>query len=246
VATLSAGWHRPSDAVAALLIVGSWAAVAGLFIALAQRRHGDVSYGPASSYTTVFLSLVSLGLLLGAALCLRLTEDVIPRAVGDLSRGRLFVAYAGGALGITGTAGLMIAAVLSTVHRVVPHVVPDDEPPSPAARSRTGPAPAAPLRTGPVPSAGGQDTRRLDVGDLRTVNLGALDPGVRRPGEVSDAADRLTVDLDTAGRSDPDATVRLAASASPGSRPDPFGPRGIPGSPDSGDDDPTTEPIRRS
>jgi len=77
VATLSAGWHRPSDAVAALLVVGTWAAVAGLFIVLAQRRHGGVSYGPASTYTTVFLTLVSLGLLLGAALCLRLTDEVI-------------------------------------------------------------------------------------------------------------------------------------------------------------------------
>ncbi|MGI5242730.1 phosphatase PAP2 family protein [Dactylosporangium sp. CA-139066] len=129
VATLSAGWHRPSDAVAALLVVGAWAAVAGLFIVLAQRRHGGVSYGPPSAYTTLFLALVSLGLLLGAVLCLRLTDDVITRSVEDLSRRRLFVAYAGGALGITGTAGLMIAAVLSTVHRVVPHLVPDDETP---------------------------------------------------------------------------------------------------------------------
>jgi membrane-associated phospholipid phosphatase len=128
VATLSAGWHRPSDAVAALLIVGAWAAVAGLFIVLAQRRHGDVSYGPPSNYTTLFLSLLSLGLLLGAAVCLRLTDDILTRSVEDLSRRRLFVAYAGGALGITGTAGLMIAAILSTLHRVVPHRVPDDVP----------------------------------------------------------------------------------------------------------------------
>jgi membrane-associated phospholipid phosphatase len=160
VATLSAGWHRPSDAVAALLIVGSWAAVAGLFIVLAQRRRGDVSYGPSSRYTTTFLSLVSLGLLLGAVLCLRLTDDVLTRAVDDLSRRRLFVAYAGGALGIAGTAGLMIAAVLSTIHRVVPRVVPDDEAPSQAVRSHSDPEAtvrlAASASSGP-PESGGDD-----------------------------------------------------------------------------------------
>ncbi|MEV6923003.1 phosphatase PAP2 family protein [Dactylosporangium sp. NPDC051485] len=127
-ATLSAGWHRPSDAVAALLVVGAWAAAASLLIIVAQRRHGAVTYGPASKYTTVFLALVSLGLLLGAAICMRLTDDVLTWAVDDLSRRRLFVAYAGGALGIAGTAGLVIASVLATVHRVVPSVVRSSDP----------------------------------------------------------------------------------------------------------------------
>ncbi|WP_432972722.1 phosphatase PAP2 family protein [Dactylosporangium sp. CA-233914] len=139
VATLSAGWHRPSDAVAALLVVGAWAAVAAVFIVVAQRRHGGVTYGPASTYTTTFLALIAAGLLAGAALSLYLTDDVISQAVDDLSRRRLFAAYAGGALGIAGTAGLVIAGVLATVHRVVPQWVPpaedefDDEPPAPAA-----------------------------------------------------------------------------------------------------------------
>ncbi|UWZ39972.1 phosphatase PAP2 family protein [Dactylosporangium roseum] len=126
VATLSAGWHRPSDAVAALLIVGAWAAVTGLFIVLAQRRHGGVEYGPPSTYMTLFLALVSLGLLAGAGLALYLTNDVVTTAVEDLGRRRLFAAYAGGALGIAGTAGLTVASVLATVHRVVPRVVPPD------------------------------------------------------------------------------------------------------------------------
>ncbi|MFG2044172.1 phosphatase PAP2 family protein [Dactylosporangium sp. NPDC048998] len=128
VATLSAGWHRPSDAVAALLIVGAWAAVASLFIVIAQRRHGGVSYGAPSTYTTVFLTLVSLVLLAGAALCMHLTDDVITRSVDDLSRRRLFVAYAGGALGIAGITALVVAAVLLTVHRVVPRLVPPADP----------------------------------------------------------------------------------------------------------------------
>jgi membrane-associated phospholipid phosphatase len=127
VATLSAGWHRPSDAVAALLIVGAWAAVAGLFIVIAQRRHGGVRYGPPSTYMTVFLALLSLGLLAGAGIALYVTNGVLATAVDDLSRRRLFAAYAGGALGIAGTTGLVVASVLATVHRVVPRLVPAGE-----------------------------------------------------------------------------------------------------------------------
>ena len=37
VATMSAGWHRPSDSVAALLVVGGWAAAAGLALMIAAR-----------------------------------------------------------------------------------------------------------------------------------------------------------------------------------------------------------------
>jgi membrane-associated phospholipid phosphatase len=127
VATLSAGWHRPSDAVAALLLVGAWAAASSLFILVAQRRHGGVAYGPASRYTTLFLAVAGVALLLGAAVAMSLTNDVVSTSVDDLSRGRLFAAYAGGALGICGTAALVIGGVLATLHRVVPRSVPDYE-----------------------------------------------------------------------------------------------------------------------
>jgi membrane-associated phospholipid phosphatase len=127
VATLSAGWHRPSDAVAALLVVGAWAAAAELFIVIAQRRHGGVRYGEANVYTTIFLALVSILLLAGAAFAMNLTDDAIRQSVDEVSRRRLWAAYAGGALGIAGTAGLVVAVVLATVHRVVPRWVPDPD-----------------------------------------------------------------------------------------------------------------------
>jgi membrane-associated phospholipid phosphatase len=38
IATLSSGWHRPSDVVAAYLVVGGWAAFAGLVLVLTQPR----------------------------------------------------------------------------------------------------------------------------------------------------------------------------------------------------------------
>lgn len=203
VATLSAGWHRPSDAVAALLVVGGWAAAASLFIVVVQRRHGGVEYGPPSTYATVFLTLISLGLLVGAGIALYLTNQALDVAVDDLSRKRLFAAYAGGALGIAGTAGLVVASVLATAHRVVPQVVPpfvddedvpggpDGEPltvPLATAQHATSPAPAAVVPAAPPPAAADpiaeQVTVRLTAEELTTQRLGHPpdEPTVKLPG----------------------------------------------------------------
>jgi len=123
VATLSAGWHRPSDVVAALLVVGAWANAAGLFILLAQRQHGDVDYGPSNRLTTVVLALTGVALLAGAVLALWLTDRVLSTPIDDLSRNRLLVAYGGGALGIAGVTSLVFASVLATARQVVPRTV---------------------------------------------------------------------------------------------------------------------------
>ncbi|NJC66791.1 phosphatase PAP2 family protein [Planosporangium flavigriseum] len=124
VATLSAGWHRPSDAVAALLVVGVWACAAGLFIVIAQRRHGGVDYGRSHRIAVRVLTIAGLVLLAGAGIALKLTDQVLSTPPDELSRLRLLTAYAGGAMGIAGTAGLVFACVLATVRRVVPKVVP--------------------------------------------------------------------------------------------------------------------------
>jgi hypothetical protein len=124
IATLSAGWHRPSDAVAALLIVGVWACVAGLFIVAAQRRDGVVEYQLPNRFAVGALTVVGLVLLAGAALALALTDQALSTPVEQLGRRRLLAAYGGGALGIAGVAGLVVASVLATAHRVAPQVVP--------------------------------------------------------------------------------------------------------------------------
>jgi membrane-associated phospholipid phosphatase len=123
VATMSAGWHRPSDAVAALLVVGAWACVAGLFIVAAQRPHGGVEYGTPNYVSLLLLVIVGVGLLLGAVIALKLVDPSLATPTDELGRPRLFTAYAGGALEIAGVAALISAAVLATVHRVVPRVV---------------------------------------------------------------------------------------------------------------------------
>lgn len=127
-ATLSAGWHRPSDAVAALLVVGAWACAASLFIVVTQRRHGDVVYGQPHRLTMGMLVLAGIGLLAGAAIALELTNQVLGTPAAELSRHRLLAAYAGAAMGIAGTASVILALILASVHRVVPEVVPVSAP----------------------------------------------------------------------------------------------------------------------
>jgi membrane-associated phospholipid phosphatase len=124
VATLSAGWHRPSDAVAAVLVVGGWACAVALFIVAAQRDHGSVRYGPSSRLVVPLLALGGLALLGLCWVAFQFVEPVLSTPVEELSRYRLFAGYAGGAAGIAGAVGLVLATVLATVHRVVPQVVP--------------------------------------------------------------------------------------------------------------------------
>jgi membrane-associated phospholipid phosphatase len=121
VATLSAGWHRPSDAVAAMLVVGGWAGLAGLVLLLLRRPDVDEREGGHWG-AVVFLALVGVALLVVSAFALRWTNQVLQIPPDELSRRRLFAAYAGGMAAIAGTACLMIATVTSTIHVIVPRV----------------------------------------------------------------------------------------------------------------------------
>jgi membrane-associated phospholipid phosphatase len=120
VATLSAGWHRPSDAIAALLITGAWAAIAGFILVLAHHREAFDAPQARHWLTVSVLAVVGVVLLAVWLVALRLTDQVLHVATDAMSRRRLFAAYAGGAAGIAGTASLVMALVLATVHRVVP------------------------------------------------------------------------------------------------------------------------------
>jgi hypothetical protein len=65
IAVVTAGWHRPSDSVAAWFVVGFWAAAA-LAVVTAGGRAGEAATG--SSVAEVTLWLAAAGLLAGAAL----------------------------------------------------------------------------------------------------------------------------------------------------------------------------------
>ncbi|MEQ4299836.1 phosphatase PAP2 family protein [Plantactinospora sp. B6F1] len=120
VGTLSAGWHRPSDAVAALLVVGAWASAASLTLLLTQRETAQVAAVDGNRRASAVLAIVGLALLLVAAVALGWTDGVRSTPITEFGRRQLLVAYGGSAAGIAGTAALVTALVLVTLHRVVP------------------------------------------------------------------------------------------------------------------------------
>ena len=135
VATMSAGWHRPSDAVASLLVVGAWAALAGALLLLFQRDDGFADEQRMHRAAVATLAVVALVALGAAAVGLISVGDVIATPPDELDRRRLLAAYGGSAAAITGTAAAVMALFLTSVHQVVPRrAAPASETLSPEAR----------------------------------------------------------------------------------------------------------------
>ncbi|QGN47964.1 phosphatase PAP2 family protein [Micromonospora sp. WMMC415] len=122
VATLSAGWHRPSDAVAAYLVVGVWAALGGLLLLITQREQAQVESADAHRVAAGVLGIGGALAVVACALALTWLTDLPWVAADELSRRPLFVGYAGSAAGIAGTMGIVMALVLVSVHRLVPRI----------------------------------------------------------------------------------------------------------------------------
>jgi membrane-associated phospholipid phosphatase len=119
IATLSAGWHRPSDAVASFLLVGVWAALAGVLLRFLRRR--DETVVDAESHKAAGVTLWVLGLVMLVFAAIGLWEThMFADPEGLLSRHDREIAYAGSAAGIVAAACLMMAVILLTVHRIVP------------------------------------------------------------------------------------------------------------------------------
>ncbi|MFC8845361.1 MULTISPECIES: phosphatase PAP2 family protein [unclassified Micromonospora] len=122
VATLSAGWHRPSDAVAAFLVVGVWAALAGLLLLVTQREQAQVEPADAHRVAAVVLGLGGAIAVVASALALSWLVDLPQLDPDEMGRRSLFVGYAGSAAGSAGTMAVVAALVLAVVHRLVPRV----------------------------------------------------------------------------------------------------------------------------
>lgn len=120
VATLSAGWHRPSDAVAAFLVVGAWAAAAGLVLLFFQRERAAVAAEDAHRVAAAVLGVGGVLALVASGLALSWLVDLPEVPADELSRRPLLVGYAGSAAGIVGTIAVVAALVLAVVHRLVP------------------------------------------------------------------------------------------------------------------------------
>lgn len=99
VGTLAAGWHRPSDAVAAMLVVLAWGAL------LAPLAGGRPTAGVGSAGRAAAVVVLVTGAVVGlgaAAAALAVTWAAVPpEPTGRLGQ---LVAGAGGALGVGGAA----------------------------------------------------------------------------------------------------------------------------------------------
>lgn len=115
VATLSAQWHRPSDVVAACLVVGAWAAgIAGVSILLSPHRHPEPMTGRPAALLLGALAVVALAV---GILGLVMTKQTHP---GDMDRSGLLVGYAGGAASIVGACAAVVTGTLAMAPWVVP------------------------------------------------------------------------------------------------------------------------------
>ena len=122
VATLSAGWHRPSDVLASYLIVGGWAAAAGLLLVALQRPGAVVSERDRAGLSLAGTLVGGVTLLGAGVVALALTFNRMSVPVEEMSSRLLTLGYMGSVATITGAAYLMMAVVLVTVHRVVPQI----------------------------------------------------------------------------------------------------------------------------
>ena len=97
VATVWAEWHRPSDTLAALLIVLAWSALAAFLVRLRRLRVPGPAQHPSRPATVL---LLSVGAVTGAAGLLGLAAVVMSeRVTPDLVSGRF--AFLTGCAGIT-------------------------------------------------------------------------------------------------------------------------------------------------
>lgn len=124
VATMSAGWHRPSDAVGAILVVGVWAALAGILLRFLRRRGERVSDDESHKVACLVLTSIGTVALVVAVVGMKMTYEAIGTDTDLLSTKRQAAAYVGSAAGILATSCLVIAVILLTVHRIVPKRVP--------------------------------------------------------------------------------------------------------------------------
>ncbi|MEQ7010998.1 phosphatase PAP2 family protein [Actinopolymorpha sp. B17G11] len=93
IATLSAGWHRPSDALAALLVVGVWASAGGHFLVRAQRHEPVQEPARPHHHTVAILALVGGALLAATVLTIGLVDHAELTPPVELSTPRLIGAY---------------------------------------------------------------------------------------------------------------------------------------------------------
>lgn len=121
VSTVTAGWHRPSDVIAAFFVVGVWAVVGlGLMAWMhsgnaAPRRDWRATTG---AFAGVGIAVTIALVLLAALSWLGLTEVVAWVEDGPLSVGRRTVAYGAAAMGIAAVAAAVLGLFTTALSEV--------------------------------------------------------------------------------------------------------------------------------
>jgi len=128
VATIAAGWHRPSDVAAALLVVTGWAAAVVLAVVVADRgafdrervggergaaRSSWARGGDLKGYVIVALGALALGWVAAVAI-------VAGHRAGTIELTKLNAAFVAACAGIAALAALLLATLLTVLREALP------------------------------------------------------------------------------------------------------------------------------
>jgi hypothetical protein len=115
------GWHRPSDVVAAVLVVTAWTGVAVALGAHSRPRSGEDT-GTAAALVAGGLLLVGVAAGVGAFLALERSLRHVRDGLDLASRADLLTAYGGGTLGVISVTAVCFALMLWVVRVGEPRV----------------------------------------------------------------------------------------------------------------------------
>lgn len=129
VATIAAGWHRPSDVAGALLVVTGWAAAVVLAVTVADRgafgreqagagaesaaRSSWARGGDLKGYVLVALGALALGWVATVAI-------VAGHRAGAIELTKLNAAFVAACAGIAALAALLLATLLTVLREALP------------------------------------------------------------------------------------------------------------------------------
>ncbi|MEQ6901363.1 phosphatase PAP2 family protein [Nocardioides sp. YIM 152588] len=128
LATLSAGWHRASDSMAAFLLVGAWTAIAAAAVVLVRRAPGPPGL-PARPPWVRWAAVLSVGLLMLGLLLVGGLQSSDTVRDSDIGYATAFVAAC---LLIVATGIGTMLGMLAVVAAMRPADPPRPDPPTPA------------------------------------------------------------------------------------------------------------------
>lgn len=117
ISTLSAGWHRPSDSIAAFLVVGAWAALVGAVLAVQHADQAPAPTGDTHDRATRRLGATSAYLLAFGGL---VAGVIVTTQLDTYGQAAQVLAYVAGGGLVAGTGAAVMAAVLAVTHRIAP------------------------------------------------------------------------------------------------------------------------------